>query len=163
MTNDKLTRAEKARHYRIKKILDNYEFERDVKDSTEFKNFLDKEVKILHKHCGRTYKVILKDFYKSTSGILNYLYDYVEDKSYLHCPHCLQETKNKYFQDILDKKSNFNYELVGDYKMAHEKITIRHKVCGETMQIFGANILSLKSQLKCKHCVKILKNHESIC
>ena len=162
MNNNTLTRAEKMRQNRLKKILNNYEFEIDINNSNNFKEYLDKEINVLHKYCNKTYKVTLKDFYKGHNGSLSYLYNYVDDKVDLCCPHCLQEIKNKYFQDVLDEKTGHSYELVSDYKVSNGTVQIRHKVCGEVMQIWASSIISSKTRLKCAHCVKLLTKSERV-
>lgn len=157
-----LNRAEKMRQYRIQQVSDRYEFPVDIKKDIIFKKYLDEEVDVYHKTCNRTYKTTLKDFHKINTGALNYLSKYVESKSDLHCPHCLQDAKNKYFQTILNEKTNNAYELIGDYKLANSKVVVKHRVCGETMEVWASNIISLKNSLKCSNCVRLLKSSERV-
>lgn len=157
-----LTRAEKMRQSRIQQVSDRYNFSVDIGENIVFKKYIDEEIDIYHKACGRTYKSTLNDFHKINTGSLSYLSEYVEYKSDLHCPHCLQDAKNKYFQEILDKKTNGAYELVGNYNLANSKVTIKHKLCGEIMSVWASNIISLKNPIKCSYCVKLLKSSERV-
>ena len=157
-----LTRAEKMRQHRIKQVSDRYEFSVNIGENIIFKKYLDKEVDVYHKACNRSYKTTLNNFHKINTGSLSYLFKYVEFKSDLHCPHCLQDAKNRYFQDVLDKKTNNSYELVSNYNIANSKVTIKHKVCGEIMEVWASSIFSIKTQLRCSYCVKLLKSSEKV-
>lgn len=164
MESIRLNRAEKMRRYRIQEVIDRYELDVDINDDCVFKECLDKNISVRHKYCGRVYKTKLNDFRKINTGALSYLYKYIDSKDDLHCPYCLQDAKNKYFQDVLDKKTDCSYELVGNYNLANSKVTIRHKICNETMDVWASSVISLKSKskLKCIHCVRLLKNSERV-
>lgn len=157
-----LSRAEKMRQYRIQQVIDRYDFSININEDKLFKEYLDKELEVVHKKCNRIYKTKLKEFHKINTGSLSYLFKYVDVKSDLHCPYCLQETKNKYFQEILNEKTNNSYELVGDYNLANSKVTIKHKACGEHMDIWASNIFSSKYKMRCPHCIKLLKSSEKV-
>lgn len=148
-----LTKSERMRKCRIKEISKNYDFEFDINNTKIFKEYLYEEISVYHKACGRTYSTKLNDFRRMSSGSLQILLKYVECKNDLHCPYCLQEAKNKYFQDKLNELYGKEFELIGDYINSKSRVKIRHLVCGETFEI-GAGVIFSKKKKLCPSCKK---------
>lgn len=154
-----LNRQEKLRQKNIMKIRNKYTFDKDISDIYIFKEHLDKEIGVTHNKCGHKFNIKLNNFFNAKMHSVDRLVD-VEDSDDVICPKCMQEFKNKYFQDLLDKKTNSQYELVGNYISAKDKVEIRHKVCGKMMKISASNVFCEGWAYKCNYCSSILSPSE---
>lgn len=157
-----LTRAERMRHWRVVQALNRFKFSVNVKEKFIFKKYQDELIDVYHEKCKRSYKTTIRNFYKINTGSLNYLIKYVDNVLDLNCPHCMQEAKNKYFGEVVKKKTNGKFELAGNYQVANSKVLVRHTICNKEMEVWASNVISSKKPFKCAHCVKILKNSERI-
>ena len=154
-----LNRQEKTRQKNILKISDKYTFDKDISDIYIFKEHLDKELGVTHNKCGHKFDIKLNNFFNSKMHSIDRLVD-VEESDDVICPKCMQDFKNKYFQNLLDKKTKGQYELVDNYTSSKDRVSIRHKVCNKTMEISASNVFCADWAYKCTNCSSILSSSE---
>ena len=153
--NKYLNRSEKQRYKNIMNMTDKYTFDKDVSNIYTFKEYLDKEIGVTHNKCGHHFEIKLNKFFNAKMNTSDNLTN-EDNKDDAICPKCMQEMKNKYFQDLLDKKTKGQYDLVGNYISSKDKVKIRHKVCMEEMEISAGNVFCADWVYKCKNCSTIL-------
>lgn len=155
-----LSRSEKTKQKEIEQLKDRFDFSEDISDKFIFKKYLDKELDIYHKECKTTMRMTLNYFLEINKGSFLYLHKYVSDIKDLKCPHCKQEAKNKYFNELLEIKTNGMFELSQNFNILGEKVKIRHKLCKEEMEIWGTSITSDKTVVRCSSCARLLTSSE---
>lgn len=93
--------------------------------------------KILMKHnvCGYQWQITPSSFLQKRS-----------------CPKCSKSIKTKdtkYFKQEVKELVNDEYEVLGEYKKSHQKILIKHNICGNSYNVKPASFLSGR---RCPFC-----------
>lgn len=153
--NKFLNRSEKQRYKNIMNMTDKYTFDEDISNIYIFKEYLNKEIGVTHNKCGHHFEIKLNKFFNAKMNTTDNLTN-EDNKDDAICPKCMQEMKNKYFQNLLDRKTKGQYELVSDYLSAKDRVKIRHKVCMEEMEISAGNVFCAEWAYKCNTCATIL-------
>lgn len=95
-----------------------------------------------HNTCGYTWEVEAGAFMGNSH------------KKGSRCPKCFGNVKKttKQFALEVHNMSNGEFELVGEYKNAHEKVCIKHLVCGTSRMVIPNSFLSNSKCSSCPFC-----------
>lgn len=126
----------------------------------EFLDKLDRvqgnEVKLRGAYKGLS--VPTKFYHKKCNSIFVVTPGYLIKGKIKDCPECKESFKEKRFIEKLKSTYNDEFELIGKYGTFDKKVTLKHKTCGSSFEIFPSNLF--RSSYPCKKCLEKMKTTE---